>query len=246
MHTSTLKGGGRLGNHIIRNIALSFVAKKHDLFVEYSFFDAIKKLGIPLHIGAKNHDNMLELNEDNFLKILNQKNLTSNVNCNEAFFQTQFVSDLIFKYLNENKKFIIDANPYKNYYKTNNSLFVHLRLGDICENNHNLPISYYENAINKIPYRKLFLSSDGLGHPIVVNLLNKFKNAEVFHESEIKTFQFASTCKNVILSHGSFSAFIGWLSFFSNVYYPSINLIPKEKIWYKEELFLNKGFKEIA
>jgi len=34
---------------------------------------------------------------------------------------------------------------------------------------------------------------------------------------------FASTCKYVVLSYGSFSAIIGYLSFFSHVYYKKIS-----------------------
>ena len=33
---------------------------------------------------------------------------------------------------------------------------------------------------------------------------------------------FASTCKNVILSSGTFSWLIGLLSYYSNIYYPKI------------------------
>ena len=32
----TIGGWGRLGNHIIRNIAVSLIAKKHDMRVIYS------------------------------------------------------------------------------------------------------------------------------------------------------------------------------------------------------------------
>ena len=53
---------------------------------------------------------------------------------------------------------------------------------------------------------------------------------ELLHYNEIDTIQFGSTCKNIILSHGSFSAMIGNLSFYSNIYYPkidkNINIVP--------------------
>ena len=39
----------------------------------------------------------------------------------------------------------------------------------------------------------------------------------------LKIIQFGSTCKYVILSYGSFSAFIGYISFFSKVYYKKID-----------------------
>ena len=39
--TDTTRGAGRLCNHIIRNVALSLIAKKNDLFVKYSYYDII-------------------------------------------------------------------------------------------------------------------------------------------------------------------------------------------------------------
>ena len=57
----------------------------------------------------------------------------------------------------------------------------------------------------------------------------------ILHD-EVITIHFASTCKHILLSHGSFSAIIGYLSFFSTVYYPTYKhngVIDKpNKIWY--------------
>ena len=36
--TSTQKSAGRLGNQLIRNIAVSIVAEKHNLYVDYSHY----------------------------------------------------------------------------------------------------------------------------------------------------------------------------------------------------------------
>ena len=44
-------------------------------------------------------------------------------------------------------------------------------------------------------------------------------------KNEIETIQFASTCKNVVLSHGTYSGIIGYLSFYSNVYYCKVNTV---------------------
>ena len=42
--SETRTGNGRLGNQIIRNKALSIIAEKHDLFVNYSNFEKINNL----------------------------------------------------------------------------------------------------------------------------------------------------------------------------------------------------------
>ena len=44
---------GRLCNQIFRNIAVSVVAEKHDLFVDYYNYQLIPDIGIILYIGEK-------------------------------------------------------------------------------------------------------------------------------------------------------------------------------------------------
>lgn len=236
MHTSTLKSSGRLGNHIIRNIALSLVAKKHDLFVEYSFFDAIKKLGIPLHIGTKNYNNMLALNEDNFLKILNQKNLTSNINCDEAFFQSREIIKLIHQYLLENRGRIQSENKFKK----NKDTFVHVRIGDIED--FMVSFSYYEQALSQINNKKIYISSDSPNHSLIKKILRLDYNIELISMNETDAIMLGSSCENIVLSHGSFSALIGLLSFSENVYYPKYERA--NTIWFGD-MFKDKNWKPI-
>jgi hypothetical protein len=75
---------------------------------------------------------------------------------------------------------------------------------------------------------------------MVKELLSLYPSAKLINFDEINTFQFASTCKNIILSHGSFSAVIGYLSFCSNVYYPEYEL---NKIWYGDMFSIDNFIK---
>ena len=75
----------------------------------------------------------------------------------------------------------------------------------------------------------MYLSTDDINHNIIVKLSELYPSLQIIKYDEIATFKFASTCKHIILSHGSFSALIGYLSFFSNIYYPEYEL---GKIWY--------------
>jgi len=73
----------------------------------------------------------------------------------------------------------------------------------------------------------IYIGSDTLNHKICLNLKAKFEgvyNVVLFNESPVKTMQFASTCKHIILSNGTFSWFIGVLAFNSTVYYPKIHV----------------------
>ena len=45
MSSTTLRNG-RLGNIIIRNLAVSLIAQKHNLFVDYAANNLIEQLGI--------------------------------------------------------------------------------------------------------------------------------------------------------------------------------------------------------
>ena len=139
------------------------------------------------------------------------------------------ISNLLYNYLREDrhKQNIIDNNKFKERYNKNNDLFIHIRLTDVAHLNPG--ITYYKNAIQGINFDNLYISTDDKNHSIVTELLQLYPSSQLFESDEITTFQFASTCRNIILSHGSFSAVIGYLSFFSNIYYPEYE---PGKIWY--------------
>ena len=71
---------------------------------------------------------------------------------------------------------------------------------------------------------------------IIKKIKEEYPNANLINCDEITTFQFGSTCKNIILSHASFSAIIGYLSFYSNVYYHKYE---ENKIWYGDMFSIN-------
>lgn len=59
---TSIIASGRLGNQIIRNIAVSLIAEKNDLYVVYSSYNLINNLGIDLFIGKNKHNNTIQLN----------------------------------------------------------------------------------------------------------------------------------------------------------------------------------------
>lgn len=229
MITTTTGNKGRLGNQIIRNLAVSLIAEKYNLKVDYFNKDLIEKLGINLFSGTNVHNKNCELNDNNYFSIYNCGELNCNLNTDDAYFQSKDISNWLYNYLHTDivKSNIINKNPFKKLYNANNSLFIHVRLTDIAH--YNPGINYYINAINHIGYSKLYISTDDTKHYIIQKILKLYPGSKIINYDEITTFQFASTCKHIILSHGSFSAIIGYLSFFSTVYYPEYEL---NKIWY--------------
>lgn len=240
--SKTTPNNGRLCNQIIRNIATSFIAQKHNLKVSYSSYDQIKQLGIELFSGDKTYTNTIKLNRENFFTLLNDASLQSNIDPNKCYFQTTEISKYIYSYLNNGniKEKIIVSNKFSNRYNNNNDIFIHIRLGDAVK--YNSGIKYYDYAIQKIKETNkidnIYICSDSPQHNLVKQLVLKH-NCIVKLLNPVDTIMFGSTCKYVILSHGSFSAIIGWLSYFSSVYYKKI-----DKKWHGD-LFCIDKFKMI-
>jgi hypothetical protein len=233
---------GRLGNQIIRNVAVSLIAEKYNVLVNYHNKDLINKLGIDLFSGNNVYRCTQDLTDDNYFLIYNCDNLHTNLNPINSFFQTKDIINFVYNYLHIDKikSKIIENNPFKERYNTNNDLYIHIRLGDVAK--HNPGINYYLNSIKTINFDKLYISTDEKTHNIIKTLIAKYPTANLIEYDEITTFQYASTCKHIILSHGSFSAVIGYLSYFSNIYYPEYEA---DKIWYGD-MFSIKEWNKIS
>ena len=231
---------GRLGNQIIRNLAVSLLAEKHNLKADYFNKDLINKLGIELFSGSNSYDCIQYLTDNNYFTIYNIDKLNYNLNPNNDYFQTKEITNFLYNYLHKDeiKSNIIENNPFKDRYTKNNDLFIHVRLTDVAH--FNPGITYYVNAIKNINFDNLYISTDDKNHSIIIDLLQLYPSSQLINYDEITTFQFASTCKHIILSHGSFSAVIGYLSFFSNIYYPEYTL---NKIWYGDMFSINNFIK---
>jgi hypothetical protein len=230
---------GRLGNQIIRNLAFSFIAKKFNMKVNYYNYELIKKLGICMYIGDTTFDNVIELSDDNYFMIYNSESLNSNLDPNKYYFQSKNIIKLIYDHLHteEVKQNIINKNPFKNRYNTNNDLFIHIRLGDVEQ--YTSGLAYYLNTIKLISFDNIYIASDSPNHDIIQSIIKLYPNAKIINYDEINTIQFGSTCKNIILSRGTFSAIIGYLAYFSTIYIPEhVN----GKTWYSEDTHLINGW----
>jgi hypothetical protein len=237
---TTTGGGGRLGNQIIRNLAISLLAEKHNLKVDYYNKDLINKLGIELFSGGNSYNSIEDLTDDNYFRFYNSNKLNCNLNASQHFFQTKEITNSLYNYLHKDKikSNIIGNNKFKERYKKNNDLFIHIRLTDVAH--YNPGITYYINAIKNINFDNLYISTDDKNDNMVIKLLELYPSSQLIEFDEITTFQFASTCKHIILSHGTFSAVIGYLSFFSDVYYPEYEL---NKIWYGDIFSIDNWIK---
>ena len=147
---------------------------------------------------------------------------------------------ILYKDIQSVKNTIIENNPFKGRYQKNNDVCVHVRLTDASQ--FNPGVQYYLNTLASLSFDRLYLTTDDPNHLIITQILQKYPRAILFKLNEVQTIQFASTCKYVVLSNGSFSAVIGYLSFFSTVYYCKID---HTKIWHGD-MFSISGWKEIS
>ena len=211
---------GRLCNQIIRNLCVSMIAEKNNLKVSYSSIYLINQLGIKLFSGDITYEfcNRLQLTDDNFFEILTGDHIKTNLFASHHFFQTKEISRYLYNYLQEKcKEDIIAHNPHKERYNNNNDCFVHIRLTDVADKNPG--INYYLSVLSDISFGSLYIASDDFDHPIIEQIMNEYPNSIKVFLDEVETIQFGSTNKHIILSHGSYSAMIGYLSFDSNVYF---------------------------
>ena len=243
--TSTTTKNGRYGNQFIRNIAVSLIAEKSNLNVKYSSQSDTTNLGINLYSGEKIHNETLELNEQNYFEILNTKEpVNYNLNPNNAYFQSKEIINLIYQFLRRENimQSVLENNPFKERYKANNDAYVHVRLGDVASKSPGL--QYYIKALDMLNFDNLYISTDTKTHKIITNIKRKYRNnhkVNVLELGRIQTIQFASTCKHIVLSHGTYSSVIGYLAYFSDVSYPFYD---KETAWCGE-LFDIPDWKEI-
>lgn len=222
---------GRFSNHLIRNLCFSILAKKYNFKFEYSYYNEIKSLGIDLYIDGKRdkYENYVIVDDTNFFKFINNEEneldylLLFN---HDTYCQTKEFVLYLKDYFTQNNIFknIVDKNFYKERYKNNNDVFIHVRLGDVPQ--FNPGFEYYDKVLSGLKFDNGYISSDTIEHEICKKLIKKY-NLKIINFSEVETFQFASTCKHIVLSNGTFSWFIGFLGIYSNVYYPEI-----KKVWH--------------
>lgn len=238
--TTTTETLGRLGNQIIRNLAVSLIAEKYDLYVNYSSKTIIDGLGINLFCGKNSYNHTTRLHDYNYFSIYNSGEFKENLEPNHSFFQTKDIINFLYNYLHTDKikSNIIDKNRFKSRYNNNNDVFIHVRLTDVAH--FNPGINYYLKTIQITDFDNLYISTDDCNHSIIQQIIEHYPNAQILNYDEKDTIHFGSTCKNIILSHGSFSAVIGYLSFFSNINYPEYE---PRKIWYGDMFSINNWTK---
>jgi len=219
----------RFGNLFFLNMCLHLFSIKYNLKSNYKYEKEFNQLGIYFYNGSKIYNKNLLLTDFNFENILESDISSKNIIIdNNVWFHTDRFCKIIKEHFSKNNIFEIvkNNNKYKSRYNTNNDLFVHVRLGDVTDTTSNL-LNYYINVINSMKFNNGYISSDNINHNLCQILIKKY-NLSIINKTEVKTIMFGSTCKNIILSGGTFSWLIGFLAQAkSNIFYPEI-----KNTWY--------------
>ena len=241
---------GRLGNRFFANMAFHFISQQYNIPIHYTWENLFDQLGIWFHKIAqrsvlKNPTHYL-ITDDNFMDLIKSpdrsKEYIFEIAFHEkrAYYQTpEFVQYLAQYFANPLiRSPILQSNPCKSRYNTNKDVFVHVRIGDVP---HFTPSkSYFETALQSVPFESGYISSDSPNDPLVQELMAKYK-LRLVQDTEVRTLQLASTCRFLVLSQGTFSFMMGLFGFYTElVQWPQI----KQK-WHGD-IFVLPGWKEVA
>jgi hypothetical protein len=209
----TINNHGRLGNAMFRNCAASIISKKFDLKVEtYLNYKELQILRPKFHTeGVKIYEDQIEVRYRNFLKILQQDNINYGLNLICPCQDKDFVLDY--------KQEILDQFDlqYNKHHK--DDLFIHVRLGDCIKLNRVPNLDYYVQAIERTNFKKGYISSDTPSHEIINYLMSRF-NLTLYENKRAETINFAKDFGNLVLSKGTFSWWVAFLSKAENIFYP--------------------------
>lgn len=123
-------------------------------------------------------------------------------------------------------------------YDCDDAVSVHVRRGDylhLQEHHYNLPLSYYEEALKKIPTKKMLVFSDDIEWCKKQSL---FAGATFVEEEDFVSIYVMSKCKHHVIANSSFSWWGAYLSETDGVKIAPMNWFgPKGPKYVWEDLF---------
>lgn len=248
---------GRLGNNLFQYFFAKILSKETNSKF-YTSFDLPSEFGlsyekfntppnescnlkevwsgpnVSLNLNSKKIEENLEIIIEN-LKLIDCKNLSV-----AGYFQQH-------NYYIKHREFIRESFNY-NFEKKENILGIHVRKGDIDGTDNDLPDSWFIDMVKKFPYHKKYVTTDSVQSEVVKKLQDL--GCELYQNSPQKTILEFSNFSDLILSQGTFS---WWMAFLSdgnkNFFIPkkgwnsensSTNLLPELENWNYYKLLENK------
>ena len=236
------------GNIFFGNIVAHILSEKYNVGAEYEKMISIQ-LATVVDANIEKEDNILEnfQFEDNIKEFKNTciidnnyiiQLLETNINISkdtcyliDGFCQEPIIIKHIVKYFNNVNNFycqrIINNNCFKNRYNNNNDLFIHIRAGDIFSNS-NAQLNktqiyptyqFYKNILDKNNYDNIYIASDNIEHELCKKIIENYK-VTIIDKTYLDTLMFGITCKEIIVSSGSYSFLFALFAFYTkNIYF---------------------------
>ena len=200
--------GGRFGNHLMQLSCAAAIANKFKQNISNPFGQNI--IQIPKFEDTK-YDKTLVINDSNIVELFLLDKIDFNISL-QGFLQLEQCVQKFIKYNKFVSTDMIDAT------------FVHLRLDDLIKLGFSLPFEYYDNALSSMSHNRIILSTDSPDHDIVKKLQEKYA-IDMYFGDETATIILGASCKQKILSQGTFS---WWIGFINNdktekTIYPDVN-----------------------
>lgn len=227
----TLNYRGRLGNNLIQYAAAHVLAKKTNLRLDAPqvscyrcsprrdvkssgsdmVINDLKKVFNIKPVVGDSYDHFIELTDRNYFEHLTNPVSGTGYRLNGFFHSGEL--------LVRHRKQILELYKPPVMEPIYNDAFVACRLGDCLRNSRvYCTMQYLQQQLDaqRKLYDKVYITSETINHPPLVNLIKQY-NLTPYQDQPLTTLLFASQFDNLILSAGSFSYWMAYLSKATNV-----------------------------